>query len=185
MKTIQYIDEDTLKNLEESLTKELKAIESIVLKRATLIAEKPVSVHSLHGFLGGKNTQYVDSIRTQFPSPDDFISKWIDGLLTKVKKIENNQRKEYNGNIYQNTATHRMVRLVKDPKILEYLILFLERNFYRNLIERTRAKPNEVHWTLWFGDNQIPWGVIIAPAYRKGQWTNDVSETPCVRIVVA
>ena len=44
------------------------------------------------------------------------------------------------------------------------------------MVERTRAKPDDIHWTLWFGENQMPWGFIIAPVYRKGNWTNDVSE---------
>lgn len=172
----KHIDDDTLNKLDATFTAELKGLEGEVLKRASIIAERHVSVQSLNGFLGGKNNQYVDSIRSQFPSPKDFISKWIKGLLDKVKGIEEAQRDKYNGNIYQNTPTHRIVRLVQDPKIFEYLLVFLTRNFYRNLIERTRAKPNDIHWELWFGENQIPWGLIIAPALRSGHWTNDVSE---------
>lgn len=170
------IDQETLQYLEKSLTEELEEIRDDVLKIASDIAGKKVSVQSLHGFLGGKNNQYVDSIRSQFPSPKDFISRWLKGLLDKVKRIEEQQRIKYNGNIYQNTPTHRMIRFLKNDLIFHYLIIFLKRNFYRNFTERTRAKPNECHWALWFGENKIPWGLIIAPAYRNDAWTNDVSE---------
>jgi hypothetical protein len=170
------IDQETLEDLDSSLTEELEEIRGDVLDIASDIVGRDVSVQSLHGFLGGKNNAYVDSIRSQFPSPKDFISKWMNGLLDKVKRIENEQRLKYNGNVYQNTATHRIIRLLKEDQIFEYLIIFLKRNFYRNLIERTRAKPDESHWAIWFGENQIPWGLIIAPAYRKNGWTNDVSE---------
>ena len=169
------IDKETLEDLEKSLTEELGEIRNDVLKIASDILERDVRVQSLHGILGGKNNQYVDSIRSQFPSPNDFISKWLKGLLTKVKQIENQQLK-YNGNVYQNTSTHRNIRLLKEDQVFEYLNTFLKRNFYRNLIERTRAKPNESHWAIWFGENQIPWGLIIAPAFRNNAWTNDVSE---------
>jgi len=173
---VENLDKETLRSLESSLSEELKLLEPTVLTRASRITNEDTSVQSLHGYIGGKNNEYVDSIRSQFPSPDDFISQWIKGLLDKVNDIESKQKQKYNGNVYQTTPTHRMVRLVKDQKIFDYLLIFLKRNFYRNLIERTRAKPNEVHWALWFGDNQIPWGLIIAPAYRNGRWTNDVSE---------
>ncbi|MBU1647781.1 MAG: topoisomerase II [Proteobacteria bacterium] len=173
---MQRIDKDTLKELEESLTEELKELESSTLQRASLIAEKKVSIQSLHGYLGGKNNHYVDSIRSQFPSPDDFISKWIQGLLSRVKEIEDEQRVKYNGNIYQNSTSHKILKLVQDPIVNKYFLCFLKRNFFRNIKERTREKPSYIHWKLWFGENQMPWGLIIAPAYRKGEWTNDVSE---------
>jgi hypothetical protein len=172
----ENIDQETLEELESSLTEELEEIREEVLDIASDIVERDVSVQSLHGFLGGKNNEYVDSIRSQFPSPKDFICRWIKGLLDKVKHIENEQRLKYNGNVYQDTPTHRIVRLLKEDQVFEYLIVFLKRNFYRNLIERTRTKPDESHWAIWFGDNQIPWGLIIAPAYRRNGWTNDVSE---------
>jgi hypothetical protein len=69
-----------------------------------------------------------------------------------------------------------IVRMMRDTLIREYTLTFLERNFYRNLNERTRDKPDESLWRLWFGDNKMPWGLIIAPRYENDEWENDVSE---------
>jgi hypothetical protein len=41
---------------------------------------------------------------------------------------------------------------------------------------RTRAKPRDALWKLWFGNNDLVWGLLIAPDHRGGEWTNDVSE---------
>lgn len=54
--------------------------------------------------------------------------------------------------------------------------MFFERNFFRNYNERVRFKPDDEMWSLWFGDNSQPWGLLIAPAFRFGEWTNDKSE---------
>ena len=119
------IDQETLEELESYLTEKLEEIRDNVLEIASDIVERDVSVQSLHGFLGGKNNEYVDSIKSQFPSPKDFISKWLKGLLDKVKRIENEQRFQYSGKVYQNTSTHRIVRLLKEELVLDYLIIFL------------------------------------------------------------
>lgn len=65
---------------------------------------------------------------------------------------------------------------MKDKTFRKYTLTFLERNFYRNLLERTRNKPSESLWTIWFGGGKFIWGLIIAPAFRGNTWTNDVSE---------
>jgi len=69
-----------------------------------------------------------------------------------------------------------IMQLLQDEVICKYTFLFLERNFYRNFVERTRAKPGESLWSLWFGNNQMTWGLLIAPAFRGAKWTNDKSE---------
>ena len=58
----------------------------------------------------------------------------------------------------------------------EYIKLFHTRNFYRNLIERTRFKPDERLWEIWFGNNTLFYGIMLSPVFRNGKWTNDVSE---------
>jgi hypothetical protein len=70
----------------------------------------------------------------------------------------------------------RLGKLIKDDLIWEYISKFFERNFYRELHERIRKKPSKELWSIWFGDNEMPWGLLIAPTIRKGEWTNDRSE---------
>ncbi len=173
---MKSINKDTLRELEKSLTSDLKEKEAEALAIASVIMERDVSLQSFHGYIGGKNNMYVDSIRSKFPSPDDFVSRWLQGMFTRIREVEENQKSKYQGNVYPNSTSHNILRLLKNNFIKEYFLAFLKRNFYRNFKERTREKAKDIHWKLWFGENQIPWGLIIAPAFRNGEWTNDVSE---------
>lgn len=69
-----------------------------------------------------------------------------------------------------------LLGVLRDPFLKDYLYRFLERNFYRNFNARMRAKPDEILWQLWFGSGKLHWGLIISPALRLGQWTNDKSQ---------
>lgn len=148
-----------LHDLDAQLTAQLRSSAAAVLRRVSRLRNRNITLPSLHGIIGGKNNTYVDSIRTQFPDPNDFLAQWIRGLLNS-----------YGG------AADSLVQLLKDPKVLEYTRVFLTRNFYRNLLARTRAKPSESLWSLWFGNSPLVWGLIIAPVRRNKVWTNDVSE---------
>ena len=151
---------ESLEHLDEEMTSELKAMLPEVLSKFIDEKGRNCSVHSLHGTIGGKNNDYVDSIRTQFSDPNDFKARWLQGLIT-----------------YLGTTSYSPLRnLIKDQIFRTYTLTFLERNFYRNLLERTRSKPNESLWKVWFGGGKFFWGLIIAPVLREKNWTNDVSE---------
>lgn len=153
-------DKLNLEELDEMLTSELKKIEESVLEKFSEEKGWECSIHSLHGTIGGKNNTYVDSIKTQFSDPNDFKAKWINGFI------------EYIGD----SKYSPLRNLLKDGEFRNYTLTFLERNFYRNLLERTRAKPDENLWTIWFGSGNLIWGLLISPVIRGGEWTNDVSE---------
>lgn len=163
-----------LKKYESELTTKLDIMRENVLKIygkyiSTEGLNRPWNIHSLHGLIGSKNNEFVDSIRMQFVDPKDFIAKWIKGLIRQYGD------KTY----YREDGTARkyiLIDLLKDEDFREYTFTFLERNFYRNFIERTRFKPSENLWKIWFGNGNLVWGLVISPAYRKGCWTNDVSE---------
>lgn len=166
----QHIDASTLKSLEQDFSDELDSMREQVLATYAKLAKIPRSsatVHSFHGKIGSKNNEYTDAIRTQFSDPDDFIAKWLKGLCDSVADDK--------ADGYERAAT-RLARLLKNKVIRDYTFKFLTRNFYRNLVERTRAKPRDLLWQLWFGDNKMTWGLFIAPAFRKETWTNDKSE---------
>ena len=163
---VQSVETRILKELEAELTAELKSKLPRVLRTYERITGRSeVTVHSLHGIIGGKNNEYTDAIRTQFSSPDDFNARWIQGLRKRVEEA----------GPYDNAAT-RIARLMKNRTIRDYTLTFLTRNFYRHLAARTRQKPKDHMWRLWFGDNRMPWGLFISPAYRNDEWTNDKSE---------
>ncbi len=173
-----------LLELEQALTAELGAIRdealirAVPLVRVTTFAPAPsvISLHSFHAKIGRWNTIFVDSIRVQFSDPNDFLSRWVAGLLDKVEKIEAAQKAKYNGEVYKTESEHELVRFLKDPLIQTYIFTFLTRNFYRNFKARTRAKPDEMLWQVWFGRGGMSWGILLSPAYRLKKWTNDVSE---------
>lgn len=167
---------EEFKEIEFDLTAQLKELEPEALKRASAIKGKILSLPSLHAHIGRNNMTFVDSIRTQFLNPNDFLARWIDGLLQTVRETEDAQKAKYHGKTYQTTSEHHLVRFLQDKILSEYTFTFLTRNFYRNFRERTRAKPHEILWSLWFGENKLTWGLAIAPAFRKGAWTNDKSE---------
>lgn len=161
---------------EQQLTEHLEKIRTEVLKRASFIAGVELNTQKFHGRIGNRNTTFVDSVRLQFSDSYDFLSQWLNGLITKVESVEEEHKRKYNGHVYQNSSAHELLRFVQDPIVRDYVFNFLVRNFYREFIPRTRAKPDEILWRLWFGENKLVWGLIIAPAYRDNGWTNDRSE---------
>lgn len=150
----------SLKELDENMTSELESMLPEVLYKFNKEKERECSIHSLHGTIGGKNNIYVDSIHSQFSDPNDFKAKWLEGFISYIGK-----------NKYS-----PLRKLMKDKTFRNYTLTFLERNFYRNLLARTRMKPNESLWKIWFGGGKFFWGLIIAPVFREKIWANDVSE---------
>lgn len=131
------------------------------------------SVHVLHAHIGKNNNVFVDSVRTQFQSPDDFIARWLKGLNEKLSQLRAAGRKGYNG---RPLSEEMVLMCLQDDLLGPYTMKFLQRNFYRNFRERIRAKPNDDLWSLWFGAGNLVWGLVIAPARRNAEWTNDKSQ---------
>lgn len=157
----------------EHLTEVLKKDQEEVLKIYSNLRVREgkadsCSLQSLHSTIGGKNNIFVDSIRTEFVNPNDFIAQWLKGLCDAYgEKVFDGPNGKYQ---------YIILEMMKYPICQKYINTFLERNFYRNLKERKRYKPNENLWEVWFGSNPLFWGIMISPAYRQEKWTNDVSE---------
>ena len=69
------------------LTSHLKSILPQVQSRVEKITRKKFSISSFHGQIGSRNTTYVDSINEKFIGPEDFITRWIEGLMKIVEEI--------------------------------------------------------------------------------------------------
>ena len=80
----------------------------------------------------------------QFPDPEDFIARWLDGLL-KASKADSFR---YDRPADHDTAARRLVRMLKSASVRKYTFTFLRRNFYRQLDARTRAKPPDDLWGI-------------------------------------
>lgn len=168
------MNSNELYSLELKLSNKLKSMQKEVLEIYNGILAKngkddSRSIHSMHAVIGGKNNTFVDSIRTRFLDPNDFIEQWIKGLLDRYENYTyiNHEGKE---------CKYILIPLLQNDFFREYTLIFLERNFYRNLIARTRYKPSETLWELWVGSGNFILGLLMTPVYRSGKWTNDVSE---------
>ncbi|WP_090246527.1 hypothetical protein [Lishizhenia tianjinensis] len=160
------LDQKLLKEIDKDLTTELRARQDYIMEKLRVrLNQDRYSFQRFNGLFGGKNNTYVDSVRTQFTDFNDFYSQWLKGVT------DHYEERYYNGKAVNN---HNAV-LLKDAEIEKYVRIFLERNFYRNLKERTRSKPDERLWTIWFGYNLV-FGLLIAPRYIQGVWNNDKSE---------
>lgn len=131
------------------------------------------SVHSFHAHIGRNNNTFVDSVRTRFGGPRDFIARWVEGLHSRLDDLKAAGRTGYAGRLL---SEQLVLRCLEDDLLRSYTFRFLERNFYRNYRERTRQKPDDALWSVWFGSGNLSWGLIIAPAHRDNVWTNDKSQ---------
>ena len=159
------IDQNILDEIENDLTLEIVEKRDYVLEKIRLILNRErYSFQMFNGKVGGKNNIYVDSVMTQFSDFNDFYSQWLRGVINDYEKRI----------IYGKIEGHN-AQLLQDPILEDFIRIFLERNFYRNLKERTRLKPNVELWKVWFGYNVI-FGLLIAPKREEEIWVIDKSE---------
>lgn len=159
---------------EAELSDRLESMRTSALERFSAI-DGTSTVHQMHAHIGRNNNIFVDSVRMQFHSPDHFIARWLNGLTYQVhqKRDAIARRRRYSNK----KGTEQIIpEMLQDPLLKEYIYLFLERNFYRNFQARVRAKPDDSLWQIWFGAGNLVWGLLISPALRFGEWTNDKSQ---------
>jgi len=167
-------DKQFIERQEEILTTHLKSLQHDALRIYEEITGNN-SLHSFHARIGMHNNTFVDSVRTRFVDPNDFINRWVSGLLARVES----EARRSGGKPSQETLTSGifyLLQILNDELLREYAFTFLTRNFYRNYKERVRAKPDESLWSIWFGNGTLVWGLLISPSLRKNEWTNDKSE---------
>ncbi len=159
---------------EAELSESLGKMRAEALKRFAAI-NGPSTIHQMHAHIGRNNNTFVDSVRMQFHSPNDFIARWINGLSHLVHQNRDGiaRRRRFRDKKHTEEI---LLEMLQDPILKKYIYLFLERNFYRNFHARVRAKPDDSLWQVWFGSGNLVWGLLISPALRFGEWTNDKSQ---------
>lgn len=123
------------------------------------------SIGSLHGIYGGKFVDYMNTRTDIIRSPEEFISKYLDGLMQKSKT--------------SSSARKNLFLLKKSPSLKKYLYLFLARVYYRQSEALGRIRPyNDEKAVIWFGQENQNYGIFITPRFSqdKNQWENDGSE---------
>jgi hypothetical protein len=69
-----------------SLTESLERRRDVALERFnTFMPER--NLLSFHAYIGKNNNRFVDSVRTRFGGPDDFIAEWIVGLHASLDTL--------------------------------------------------------------------------------------------------
>jgi hypothetical protein len=170
---VSSIDKKFLARQERLLTSHLNNILPIVKENVESITKEDFSLLSFHAQIGSRNSLYIDGVRTKFIDSEDFIAQWLCGL---VRNVERQIDEGTFGRGRHKGADYYLIQYLKDLSIREYVFTFLTRNFYRNFKERVRNKPDENLWSLWFGNGNLVWGLVIEPVLRDGCWTNDKSE---------
>lgn len=120
---------------------------------------------SLHGIYGGKFVEYMNTRTDVIRSPDEFISKYLNGLNEKTKESF--------------SALRNRDRLKTCPYLREYLRKFLTLVYYRQSDALGRIRPdNDEQAVIWFGQEKQNYGIFITPRFNKNkqQWENDGSE---------
>lgn len=168
------IDRKYLESKEITMTARLKSLQDKALMRFEEITGRN-SIHSFHAMMGSNNNTYVDSVNSVFLDPNDFISRWLEGLTEKVKQRAKEKTLKPRVNFGVNRE-YFLMHALQDTILREYLFLFLARNFYRNFKERIRSKPDESLWSIWFGGGNLVWGLLISPEMRNDDWAIDKSE---------
>ena len=166
------MDATALENKLSQLDAWIRENQTAALSRFRLLSAG-ASVHSFHAHIGRNNNTFVDSVRTRFAGPQEFIARWIEGLHAKLDDLKSRGRAGYGGRPH---SEQLVLQCLQDDLLRQYTFRFLERNFYRNYKERTRHKPDDALWSVWFGSGDLSWGLIIAPAHRNDVWTNDKSQ---------
>ncbi|MGE8512816.1 MAG: hypothetical protein ACN6N7_08960 [Chryseobacterium culicis] len=173
MKT--FGEEKIVEEIIEELTTEINKKRNNVLKTASSILKRDVSIQSLHGIIGGKNNTYVDSVRTRFSDFNDFFSNWLKGLNDDFEESRQAYLLRNDEFDWDAKAAFRNVLLLQNEDVYHYTQKFLERNFFKNLNERLRLKPDENLWAIWFG-YELSYGLLIAPKMINNSWSTDKSE---------
>lgn len=157
------------------LDKWIRSNQSSALREFSFLTGKDsVSVHVMHAHFGRNNNTFVDSVRTQFTGSEDFIALWVNGLQLKLSEIK--IRKQYSRYGRRKYSEEIVYEALQNQTLRMYILKFLERNFYRNFRARIRAKPDDALWSIWFGSGNLSWGLVISPAWRNTDWTNDKSQ---------
>lgn len=154
--------------IDNRISKELIALSQSVLREYINNGGNKPSIHSFHGVLGLYKPYYVNLVETKFLSPYELISSWLAGLNNNLKRAPKH-------------PTHILLKeMLKHEDSRKYILLFLERDYYRHLSKRVRNKADTNFYSIWFGDNTINWGLLIQPRNTADGWKNKI---PCIEKV--
>lgn len=167
---------DVVNEIINDLTAEIRIKEKKVLPLIGkyLKQEKPYTFQQFNGLFGGKNNTFLDVVRNRFTDFEDFYAQWLKGLIDQYESYDLQFRRAQS-DLNNCSSAIRIFKLMLDENIRDLVEIFLERNFYNQIHARTRNKPAENLWAIWFGYS-LSYGLLIAPKLIGDNWFNDKSE---------
>ena len=150
---------------DKEMSAKLKTLLPAVLKSTGI-----KTVQSLHGLIGHKNEYFIDVKNEIINSEEEYVTKWLSGLKKSVSEIPKHFRTTDNSKYY----IFKSIQLNKNFR--DYLYLFLQRTFLRNINAYTKARPKIEESEIWIGQNNADYGILITPRFNGENWENDKSE---------
>ncbi|QOR36876.1 topoisomerase [Clostridium sp. 'deep sea'] len=122
---------------------------------------------SLNAKIGGKHADFYDVRHEVIKTPEQYISLWLDGLM---HYLDNCCSKEQSNN-------YKLLKYMQNNKVvMNYVTLFLERTFLRKYEQLSKVRPRPEEATIWIGQENANYGLLVSPRFRDGAWENDGSE---------
>lgn len=148
-----------IKNMKQELRELLPSVLKEIDKEGEL---------SLNAYIGHKTEFCIDLKNEVIKSPDEYVSKWLQGLTEIVKE----------GRRYSMIEIYHDLKNVNNINFRKYCEIFLRRSFLNHYDELSKVRPREDEASYWFGLNDAQHGIFVTPRYniKKGEWENDKSE---------
>lgn len=161
------------KEQEKELTRKLEALLPGIVSRYVFNPEYKGDMKrqqlSLNSKIGGKHNSYFNITDRVITSADEFVSCWLDGMVNYIKTVDKGRE--------TSRATYQFQQLLaNDPELLEYAVLLLKRTYWRNCYSLAKKRPTEQEATIWIGQRNAEYGILVTPRFKNGEWENDVSE---------
>lgn len=126
------------------------------------------NIHSLHGKIGGKNSDFINIRDEVIYSAEHFISLYLQGYGTYLESLGDKKDNSYYYENYLLLCEHEVFQ--------DYLYIFLERTYLRNYESLTRKRPKIEESEIWIGQQNANYGILITPRFGRNGWENDKSE---------
>ncbi len=153
----------------KQLTEKINDILPEVLK-----ATGVTNFKSLNSKFGGKHAEFIDIKNEVILSAEQFRALYFQGYLRKLESIDDDNK--------QNSNYYKSYKLVKNyPIVQEWLSLYLERTYLRKFDELSKVRPTVKESTMWIGQENASYGLLVTPRFRDGEWENDKSEIRCFK----
>jgi len=143
----------------QNIKVELRRLLPTVLYETGLSSEA-----SLNAKIGEKNDKFFDLKHDVIRSCDEFVNRWLQGLLGVINSRDSDS---YNF-LFDN--------LRQSKNFKKYLLLFLRRSYLKHFEELSKNRPRVEESIIWIGQNNASYGLPISARFVNGQWENDKSE---------